>query len=78
MGLSGAVQEVCEAKLGQSRERLRLYTFEDVQAANSAGNCWLILDGGRLGNTLEELTSMPHLPAPERLKPGGHLLSLPC
>lgn len=40
-----APQEVCEAKLGQSRERLRLYSFEEVQAANAAGNCWLILDG---------------------------------
>lgn len=45
VGPSNAVQEVCEAKLGQSRERLRLYTFEEVQAANVAGSCWLILDG---------------------------------
>lgn len=38
-------QEVCEAKLGQSRDRLREYSFEEVQAANAAGNCWLILSG---------------------------------
>lgn len=40
-----ALQEVCETKLGQSRSRLQLYSFEEVQAANAAHNCWLILDG---------------------------------
>ena len=41
-------QEVCEAKLGQSRDRLREYSFEEVQAANAAGNCWLILSGASM------------------------------
>ena len=42
------LQEVCEAKLGRSRDRLREYSFEEVQAANAAGNCWLILSGASM------------------------------
>jgi hypothetical protein len=45
---STCLQEVCEAKLGQSRDRLREYSFEEVQAANAAGNCWLILSGASM------------------------------
>lgn len=53
---------MCEAKLGQSRERLREYSFEEVQAANAAGNCWLTLDGvcmRILANSLCEVVKLP-------------------
>lgn len=53
-------QEVCEAKLGQSRDRLREYSFEEVQAANAAGNCWLILSGASTCRSAVVLFAEPY------------------
>ena len=39
------LQDVCREKLGKNHSRLRIYTYDEVQAANAAGNCLLILDG---------------------------------
>lgn len=44
-GDSSPVQVECRAKLGLMESRLKLYSLEEVQAHNAAGDCWLILDG---------------------------------
>lgn len=39
------MQNTCREKLGRLESRLRIYSFEEVQAQNGRGECWLILDG---------------------------------
>lgn len=46
-------QDVCAAKLGQSKSRLRVYTFDEIKAANADGKCILILDGAHLDTCVD-------------------------
>lgn len=38
-------QEYCQERLGECKDRLRFFSFEEVKRLNAAGGCWLILDG---------------------------------
>jgi cytochrome b involved in lipid metabolism len=40
-----SLHEHCQRRLGDAADRVRLYTLAEVQAANAAGRCVLILDG---------------------------------
>ncbi len=46
-------QDACAAKLGQSKSRLRVYTFDEIKAANADGKCILILDGVHLNTCVD-------------------------
>lgn len=39
------LQDWCEHRLGNRAASLACYSFADVQRANAAGKCWLLLDG---------------------------------
>ncbi|KAK9908984.1 hypothetical protein WJX75_005570 [Coccomyxa subellipsoidea] len=68
-----SLQGYCRAKLGRLDSRIQLRTFEEVEAHNAAGQCWLILDG----MVLDVTRWLPEHPGGARIIP-AQSLNLDC